>query len=215
MTLTRGRVIRRADVTTALSPPASGRLATTVKAAAGEAATGAARGARRVARSELLAKEQARATVEERAAAAEAQARAAEEARWVAHFLKLHVETEARAEADLDRAVNLAVILAQRLLGETLTLTPERIVDLARQALVEARGARRIVLRAHPEDAALLGEHLATLAPPAGTLTVEEDATLTRGELTLETDVGTLHGKLRPRLARLAVALRDALRGSV
>jgi flagellar biosynthesis/type III secretory pathway protein FliH len=40
---------------------------------------------------------------------------------------------------------------------------------------------------------------------------VRDDAALSRGELRLHTDLGTIDARIAPRLERLADALRDAL----
>jgi len=59
--------------------------------------------------------------------------------------------------------VDLAKLLAERLLGESLRVAPEQVVSLAKQALGEARGARRIQLVAHPDDARILEQSLPEL----------------------------------------------------
>lgn len=114
-------------------------------------------------------------------------------------------------ERQQEQLVALARLLAERLLGEALALDPERVVALARQALTEARGARRITLVAHPDDARLLERALATgtLPPPAD---VVADPARRRGQLRLDTDLGTLDADLGPQLDRLAQKLAEVLR---
>jgi len=146
--------------------------------------------------------------------------------------LRLRVETEARADATakiaaralalrhhearaddraLDRCVELARLLAERLLGESLRVAPEQVIALARQALAEARGARRITLVAHPEDAKLLAVSLPNLGLDAATAQVREDPTRSRGNLRIETEIGILDAELAPQLERLALKLRESL----
>ncbi len=182
-----------------------------------------------VGREVLAAAEQARAVL----GRAEAQAKAVlDSAQAQAAELKLRVEAEARADAaaslaaralalaareaesaerGLERSVELARILAERLLGEALGVAPERIVALARQALVEARGARRISIFAHPEDAARLERSLSELGLGADTRVVA-DPRRAKGNLRLETDIGVLDAELAPQLERLALKLRESLR---
>ncbi len=115
-----------------------------------------------VRREVLEAAERARTLI----AVAEAQAaRLIGDAERAAAELRLRAETEARADAAakiavralalrhhearaderaLERSVELARLLAERLLGESLRVAPEQVVALARQALGEARGARRV-----------------------------------------------------------------------
>ncbi|HTQ07690.1 MAG TPA: FliH/SctL family protein [Polyangiaceae bacterium] len=114
-------------------------------------------------------------------------------------------------ERHLDDSVALARLLAERLLGEALRADPARVVALARQALTEARGARKITLSAHPDDAPLLERALAAgeLVPP---VLVAVDPKRRRGSLRLDTELGTLDAELAPQLDRLAEKLREALR---
>jgi flagellar assembly protein FliH/type III secretion protein L len=135
-------------------------------------------------------------------------------ARAVADFAARTLLLTAR-EADvdgrsLDRVVELARVLAERLLGEALRLEPTRVVELARQALNEARGARRIELAAHPDDVPLLEAALAD-ARISGVARIVSDGARGRGSVRLDTDVGTLDAELAPQLDRLTARLRESL----
>ncbi|HEY2405505.1 MAG TPA: FliH/SctL family protein [Polyangiaceae bacterium] len=166
---------------------------------------------------------------------ADAEARATQivsEAERGASELKLRVEAEARADAvatiaaralalaeretnfdahALDRSVELARLLAERLLGASLRIEPEQILNLARQALAEARGARRITLVAHPSDAAILAKSLQALGLEPSSARVVEDAQRKPGNLRIETELGVLDAELAPQLQRLALKLRESL----
>jgi flagellar biosynthesis/type III secretory pathway protein FliH len=113
-------------------------------------------------------------------------------------------------ERERDQIVALARLLAERLLGETLSLEPTRVVALARQTLAEARGARTLTLAAHPDDVPHLERALATqvLPPP---VTVFADASRRPGSVRLDTELGSLDAELAPQLDRLAQKLREAL----
>jgi len=143
--------------------------------------------------------------------AAATEAREAEEAKLAGHYLRLKRDEDRRAEIDLDRAISLAVVLAERLLGEALERDPAHVVALARQALTEARGARRVVIDACPLDAEALQRHLVQGGFAPHTVEVRTDPALSRGDLRLTTSLGNLDAQLRPQLERLASALRDAL----
>jgi flagellar biosynthesis/type III secretory pathway protein FliH len=140
-----------------------------------------------------------------REAAAEAEATLA--ARWMA--LR---QAEGRRAEDVERVIVLAVALAERLVGEALALDPARIATLARGVLVEARGARRALVVAHPLDAEVLRHQLSTAGLDLESVVVETDEGLARGALRLHTDVGIIDAQLASRLDRLAHTLRDALR---
>jgi flagellar assembly protein FliH len=219
MTIGRARVIRSSDTTARPGPPL---LPLAVDPAR----------RRRITREELEARAEAERIVldartqadaitrdarEQATAAMVASSRAAREeaeAQVAARWLALRAEEGARLERDADRIIGVAVVLAERLLGASLELTPARVADLARTAIAEARGARRIVVEAHPLDAAVLEGHLGS-AGLAGAVEAREDAALARGELRLQTDIGTIDVKLAPRLERLAAALHDVVRDSL
>ena len=106
---------------------------------------------------------------------AEAEARAEAAAKLAAHALSL-ASYEAKAdERALERTVSLARLLAERLLGASLAASPEQVVSLARQALAEARGARRLTIVAHPDDAQLLSQSLASLGVAVDTVRLQPD----------------------------------------
>jgi flagellar biosynthesis/type III secretory pathway protein FliH len=184
---------------------------------------------RRVAREEVLAhlaaeriektaKERAQQTLddaEERGRQAVADAtRVAVEAAGAdltARWLALRAAETTRMGTQAEQWVSLSVALAERLVGATLELHPDRISSLARGVLAEARGARRAVIDCHPIDAETLRKCLGDAGLPLDSVDVVADETLARGSLRLHTDLGTLDAQLAPRLDRLAAALRDVL----
>jgi len=135
-----------------------------------------------------------------------------EQVKVAALYAALRVREERSAEAQLDRSVELARVLAERLLGESMQVDAQTIAKLARQALAEAQGARTVRIEAHPDDIEALKRHVAML-DIGQVASISADATLERGSLRLHTDLGTIDAQLRPQLERLAAALRDALRG--
>lgn len=201
MTLARGRIIKRAftDESETRSAPVPGPFGSP------SAAFG-----RRVAREVMDAHAEAERIREAARREAAAEAREAETARLAAAFLALRRADEQRAERDLDRAVELAKVLAERLVGEGLKLEPARIAELAANALAETRGARNVRIDAHPDDVAPLSEALAAVGHAAST-SVNADATLARGSLVVHTDLGTIDARLMPQLDRLAKALHEAM----
>jgi flagellar biosynthesis/type III secretory pathway protein FliH len=142
---------------------------------------------------------------------AEAEARAEASAKLAAHALSLATHEAKADERALERNVALARLLAERLLGASLAATPEQVVTLARQALTEARGARRLAILAHPEDARLLSEALPSLGVAIEAVRVSPDPSRPRGSLRIETDIGVLDADLAPQLDRLALRLRESL----
>jgi flagellar assembly protein FliH len=111
----------------------------------------------------------------------------------------------------LERSIGFATLLAERLLGEELALAPERIRALARQALKEAAGARHAVILAHPRDASELRTGLGSLGSLLDSIGIEDDDTLSRGHIRVETELGVIEADLRGQLDRLATQLRKLL----
>ena len=105
--------------------------------------------------------------------------------------------------------LNLAVMLAERIIGSELEQKPEKIAQIALTLLAEATGAKKAMLEASPIDADALRAQTAEGGEP---ITVEANADLARGSLILHTDLGTIDGRLTPQLERLAAALKGALR---
>lgn len=218
--LTRGRVLRESDVDAKgarlLADGPSEAQRTRIVREEVEAHDAADRIVHMaLARADVILAE-ARASATKAAQEAAREAAEAEQAKLAALHIAMRTADEGRAERDLDRAVALATVLAERLIGEAIAHDPKTVAALARQALSEARGARRVRIEAHPLDAEALRRHLSevghALSQGSAAVDVVENAELSRGSLSVHTDLGTLDAKLTPRLERLAAALRDALK---
>jgi type III secretion protein L len=165
------------------------------------------------------AREKANAIVAEATAGATAiaeqvarETREKEIARVAAEVIAVRAGAERRAEKELDRTIELAVLLAERLVGEAIAVEPARIAALATGALKETRGARQMRIEACGEDVAALEQVLAALGEGVATIEVSPD--LARGSLMVHTELGRVDARLAPQLSRLAEALREVLRGS-
>jgi flagellar biosynthesis/type III secretory pathway protein FliH len=119
---------------------------------------------------------------------------------------------ERRAERELDRTIELAVLQAERHVGEAIAVEPARVTAIAAGALRETRGARQLRIEACPGDVAALNDLLAALGE--GVASIEENSELSRGSLVVHTELGRVDARLTPQLSRLAEALREVLRGS-
>lgn len=214
MSVARARVIRApmaAGATPVFTPEPHATRARVVPAATVEAHQKAVRlvadAEERAAR--ILADAEARAGNLRETAAREASEEA--RARLASQFLALRAEDERRAERDADRCVEVAALLAERLLGRALELDAAVIADVARRTLADARGARRARILACEDDARALEARAGELGLGAGNVQIAIDPTLPRGSLVVETDIGSLDARLPVQLERLAGALRDAL----
>ena len=142
----------------------------------------------------------------------EAEARANGAASVAARAVALAAREAASLQHQQDQVIKLARVLAERLLGEQLRVSPDTVVALAEQALAEARGVSAVRLVAHPEDVPVLEAALGRLEGASRSVTVAASPARRRGELRLESDLGTLDAELAPQLERLAKHLRGVLK---
>jgi flagellar biosynthesis/type III secretory pathway protein FliH len=154
---------------------------------------------------------QARAAADDLTLQQQARARADALCLVVGEALELRKRQEELGKSVLDRSIGFAQLLAERLLGAELELSPERVRLLARQALKEAAGARQAVIVAHPRDAAELKMGLFGLGEMLDSIGIEEDGKLGRGQLRVETELGVIEADLKGQLERLAVQLKKLL----
>lgn len=217
MTLRKGRIVPasvRPDAVTVVpissvpTRPAGRRLPAAVASAKEEAKRIVEAAEARAA--ELVAKacEEADAIRAKAAEEGRAEGAAALAEAWV----RLHAAESARLERELDRTLELARLIAERILGESLDLRPERILDIAKNTLAQARAARRIHIHAHPADASVLAREMRALGLEQAEVEVHADPSRSRGSLRLDTDLGTLDADLAAQLDRLVAVLREALR---
>jgi flagellar biosynthesis/type III secretory pathway protein FliH len=215
VTLARGKVLKGADAARAVRPASpEGAIP---EGARGRVIPGRVMDARAEAERILTgAQAEADAVVREAETRARAHAAAAVQAArdeavagLAAAHLALRAREEGRAARELDRTVEIAVLLAERILGEALGVDRSRIAALALEALGETRGARRVHVEAAPEDVQALEDALRALGHEVAV--VMPNAELGRGSLLVETELGRIDARLAPRLERLATAIREAL----
>jgi flagellar biosynthesis/type III secretory pathway protein FliH len=131
------------------------------------------------------------------------------------HTKKL-LELGALRRSVLERAENeiaqLAGVLAQRIIGEELSLDPEKQVTLACQVLRDVGGAERVTIYAAPDSVAVLQQGLCRLeATISARIEVVPDSNLTRGDLRIDTDIGSIDARLGTQLSYLVAAIVDSL----
>lgn len=114
-------------------------------------------------------------------------------------------------ERGLARSIEIARVLAERLIGASIAADESTIVALAAQVLSEVRGARRIELHVHPTDLAVLETHLGKPSALEG-LKLVANAACERGNFRVVTDVGTMDAEVGERLDLLAAKLAETLR---
>jgi len=102
----------------------------------------------------------------------------------------------------------LAVTVAERILRRELSVRPETLVHVVREALEAIGPAPRVTLRLHPEDQAVVERHRSLIAEALGgtELRVEGSHEVERGGCVVDTDSLTLGAGLPEQLDR-ALAL--------
>jgi flagellar assembly protein FliH len=106
------------------------------------------------------------------------------------------------AQAD---ALELAFLVARRILEAELRTSPDALAALVRAALRRAGDGRKVTVRLHPEDARALGPALAAdgLGVVAAGVEVVPEPSLSPGDCLVEADLGKVDGRLRTRLDEL------------
>jgi flagellar biosynthesis/type III secretory pathway protein FliH len=153
---------------------------------------------------------------EARADAEAIRARAISEAEQIREGARAEAREQARAELAaewlaLERSrsapsaelLTLASAIARRLVEAELTLAPEAIGAIAREALARVPGAQRVRIRAHPDDVAALA---------ALEVAVEADSSIARGGCVVLTELGEVDARLEVRLEALVRAIAASAR---
>ena len=116
----------------------------------------------------------------------------------------------ARPLAELDDEVArelawLATVVAERVLGAEISLAPEKIIGVVRQAVhVLPASERHIRVVLHPDDAALVRDHRNSSEE---SWLIVEDRNLDRGDCRLESEHSRIDARLRSRLATVVDAV--------
>jgi type III secretion protein L len=121
-------------------------------------------------------------------------------------------ETEARRRNWLDEArkdlASLALEAARALFTRTREQDPAVLEDVCREALERVAGARRIVVRVAPDEVSRLA-HLESAHEVS--VRVKADPEIEPGGCVVETDLGTVDGRMSTRLDTLKRALEEVI----
>jgi flagellar assembly protein FliH len=114
------------------------------------------------------------------------------------------LRTQLAAESEQD-AVELAIRLAEQILAGAIAVQPERVVDVARNALRHLIDRRHVTLVVNPADLELVSETVETLSAELGGiehLSVQADRRIGRGGAIARTEAGDIDAALSTQLAR-------------
>jgi flagellar assembly protein FliH len=107
-----------------------------------------------------------------------------------------------------DEVARLAFAVVEEMLGKELALAEEPVVDAVKRALRLAPDRGAVIVRAHPEDAAMLGQ-VETLMP-GRSAEVVSDPSVELGGCILDVGSCTIDAQIGPALERV----REVLAGS-
>jgi flagellar biosynthesis/type III secretory pathway protein FliH len=218
MSLAQGRIVKSPENATTV------RIDLRLQAPAGPSATG-----RVVPKQIVEASEQAKARIEEAQAKAKQIIAEAErrregvlsEAREIANgeaeaklaqaWIRFHARRARAAEEALETNVEMARVLAERILGEQVRLQPESIQAIAMSALKSLGRSRQIRIMASSQSATQLRAILNDLQGRYDIVEIVEESGRPDTDLRFECDLGILDASIGSQLDRLASALRDAL----
>jgi flagellar assembly protein FliH len=123
------------------------------------------------------------------------------------------VRAQVLAEVEQD-AVELALRLAEHILSGVLAIEPERVIDVARNALRHLADRRRVTLVVNPGDLELVADCVEQLQSELGGiehLGVQSDRRVARGGAIARTDAGDIDAGIDTQLARAREILTAAL----
>jgi flagellar assembly protein FliH len=121
------------------------------------------------------------------------------------------------AELEQD-AVEMAMRLAEQILAGVLSVEPERVIDVARNALRHLTERRRVTLVVHPDDLDLVSDCVVQLQSELGGiehLGVQADRRIARGGAVARTDTGDIDAGIDTQLGRARELVAEALSASV
>lgn len=113
-------------------------------------------------------------------------------------------------------AAELAFHLSEQILAAAIEVQPERVVDVARNALRRVTERRRVVLLVNPSDLQAIGESVPTLKAELGGIEhcdVQSDRRINCGGVILRTDAGEIDSTFDTGLLRAREIVAEALKG--
>jgi flagellar assembly protein FliH len=115
---------------------------------------------------------------------------------------ELRAQLAAEAERD---AVDLAIRIAEQILAGAIAVAPERVVDVARNALRHLIDRRHVTLVVNPADLELVSDSVEKLSSQLGGiehLSVQADRRVGRGGAIARTEAGDIDAGLTTQLSR-------------
>jgi flagellar assembly protein FliH len=119
-----------------------------------------------------------------------------------------------RADRLEAHAVDLALFLAEKVIGAAVAVRPELVVEAVRGALRGIVERERITVLVHPEDLALVGDAIAELRGSLGGIEhceVQAERRVSRGGAVVRTPDGDVDARVETKLQRAREVVEAAL----
>jgi flagellar biosynthesis/type III secretory pathway protein FliH len=127
------------------------------------------------------------------------------------------IELQSQVIASLERdATELALAVSEQILAGALSVEPERVLDVTRNALRHLAERRRVIVVVNPGDLELVSEAAERLRTELGGiehLAVQSDRRIGRGGAVARTEAGEIDAAIETQLARAREIAAAALRG--
>jgi flagellar biosynthesis/type III secretory pathway protein FliH len=126
----------------------------------------------------------------------------------------VRADQEARAARLEGHAVDLALFLAEKVLGGALAVQPERVVEAVRGALRGIVERERVTVLVHPEDLDAVREAMDGLRVTLGGIEyceVQAERRVTRGGAVVRTPDGDVDARVETKLQRAREVVEAAL----
>jgi flagellar biosynthesis/type III secretory pathway protein FliH len=140
---------------------------------------------------------------------AAAAGRAAAVAELAAQYLVLEQRQARVSDSRLQPSIELAKLLAERMIAEAIELDATLVGRLAQQSLQQLRERSALIVRAHPSDHDQIQQQIAALNLQSVSLLADPE--LKRGELCIDSDLGQLELRIEAGLERLIERVRALL----
>jgi flagellar assembly protein FliH len=129
----------------------------------------------------------------------------------------VNADQYARAERLEAHAVDLALFLAEKVIGGALAVEPERVVEAVRGALRGIVERERITILVHPEDLELVREAMDDIRTTLGGIEhteVQAERRVSRGGAVVRTPDGDVDARVETKLQRAREVVEAALSSS-
>jgi flagellar biosynthesis/type III secretory pathway protein FliH len=110
-------------------------------------------------------------------------------------------------------AVELALAIAEKIVGGTVSARPETVLDVVGGALLRTAARHRLVIEVNPEDLELVSESAEGLVARLGgvqRLDVVAERRIERGGCIVRTEEGEIDARIGSQLERLAELMTEA-----